>query len=182
MGTGEIAVAGQRDPRDEAGNFADVVREVLLLPFTPPDRARHLVPATRMALAAAPVILGALDAARASAGRGEPRANVVSAYVRALSRATSDERPTPDPASASPLAELREDELGPDALLLAHAAAEYTVRADEASGIDAEEADRCRRLAEGLRVLSSRHQVWFAGRDASPPWQQPGTRGGVQPT
>jgi hypothetical protein len=169
VGTGEsAAAAAARDTREEEARlFADVVREVLLLPFAPTERRRSVVAATRMSRAAAPIILGALDAARASAGRGEPRSNVVSAYVRALSRATGDDGR--QPAADPPGPDLQQEVIGPDAFLLAQAAAEYEARAHEAAGIDAEEEERCRTMAEGLRVLSSRHEVWFVGRDASAP-------------
>ncbi len=146
--------------------FADVVREVLLQAYAPSDRRGHFVPATHMARAAAPTILAALDAVRATAARGESRDNAVSAFVRAISRATTVEQPRPSvPSPDGP----SEDEIGADAVLLSRAAADFSARALEADGLDPEEADRCRSLADGLHGLSVRHERWFVGRDILAP-------------
>jgi hypothetical protein len=161
----------ERDPAAEAAMFAEVFREVLLVPFKrDSQRRRHHVSATLMAGGAAGTVLVGLDAVRASAARGEPREIVLGEFVRALSRATRErEEAVPDLPVDEALDASHPDEIGPDAWLLELAALEFAARAGEAEGVDPDEAARCQEIADALRRLSDRHEWWFKGRDAAPP-------------
>lgn len=152
---------GENERQQFEEQFAEVIREALLLPFAGLDRVRHFVAATHMARASSGVILTALEAVRSTAARGEPQESVRSAFVRALSRAAAAADETADDPTGA-------DQIGPDASLLTEAAAEFQARAREAAGVDEDERLRNERIANGLAGLSARHEVWHVGRDALP--------------
>lgn len=156
--------------------LSDVVRDALLTRYPGPVRPVHRVVLARLLREdGAAAILAGIDAVREVAARGESREIALEAFAWALMRGKA--APLVPGGAADDLAALTATEelrrahverVGEDAYLLERMAADRQSYAEDATGIDPEEAVQASADAACLRALALRHGVHHARRDVRP--------------
>ena len=158
--------------------FADVVRDALLTRFAGAVRPVHRVVLALLLREGAAALLAGIDAVREVAARGESREAALEAFVWAPMRGehgpVAPGAPYADPAETEAIQRAHVEQVGADAYLLERMAAERQAYAEDATGIDPDEAAQAIADARELRTLAIRHAVQHARANALPRAQQPG--------
>jgi hypothetical protein len=178
----EFTIEGPASKLAEGEMFADVVRDALLTRFPGAVRPVHRVVLARLLREGAAALLAGIDAVREVAARGESREAALEAFVWASMRG----EPGPvapgalaaDPAEAEPMRRAHVERVGADAYVLERLAAEREAYAEDARGIDPDEAAQAVADGQVLRALAIRHAVQHARANALPGAARPGREAG----
>jgi hypothetical protein len=153
--------------------LADVLRDALLTLYPGTVRPVHRVVLARLLREdGAAAMLAGIDAVREVAARGESRAVALEAFAWALTRGKALP-PSPggasdDPAATEEIRRAHVERVGEDAYMLERMAADRQAYAEDATGIDPEEAVQASADAVGLRTLALWHGIHHARRDVMP--------------
>ncbi len=168
----EFTIDGPASKLAESEMFADVVRDAILTRFTGAVRPVHRVVLARLLRDGCAALLAGIDAVRGVAGRGESRDAALEAFVWASMRG----EPAPvapdalqaDPTEVEAIQRAHAERVGADAYLLERMAAERQAYAEDATGIDPDEAAQAIADARELRTLAIRHAVQHARANGLP--------------
>lgn len=153
--------------------LADVLRDALLTAYPGVVRPVHRIVLARLLREdGAAAILAGIDAVREVAARGESREIAFESFVWAVTRGNPAPLPPggayDDAAATEAIEREHVQRVGEDAYLLERMAADRQAYAEDATGIDPEEAVQASADAAGLGALALRHGINHARRDVMP--------------